>query len=277
MNRRTIDIAVAMAALFLTGFVTLSNCLAKSNPSVGGAVSGESPETSSPDLLSNQSTQRSHFTTRDIEAMLIRPVSARELLQNIKTIMKRDLLVEDSFYNDAVLLKAFNGTNVKWSVKRGEIPGAPEWHNISIVVKTTSLQGLKVALSKGKVPNGKQTSRDGEVTERFGASGYLELRADKIPDLTVGLVRDIVGSGREIEDFGNATDGGGVAATSKGFMIFELPRHTSEDGINLARSETIIFVKKTSASNEDPTVPVRRWSLNDSDEIQKLTMSQLER
>jgi hypothetical protein len=264
-----------MAVMFLSGVVAFGQCVAKPGLNGRGEDGGEITQTSSTDVSASASIRQGHFTKEDIDAMLIRPVNGRELLQNINTIMKRGLLAEPLFYSDAALLKAFNGVSVLRKSESGSAGGGAGIHKISVVVHAAELRGLTVTLSENRVPTGKQVA-NGVVTERFVVSGNLELHVEGMPSLTVGLVRNIIGNGRETEDFGNATDGGHVPVAFKGRIFYEIPNHKSEARVELARSETIIFVRKGSDSNEDPTVSQRRWSLTDGDLIQEITISQLE-
>jgi len=84
---------------------------------IGATSPKPPPSNSSPATIKQLSAE-------EIGAMFERPTTAQQLLQNIKTAMDRDLLVQTAFYTDENLKKLFNGTGVTWEVRASFSRGA---------------------------------------------------------------------------------------------------------------------------------------------------------
>jgi hypothetical protein len=92
-------------------------CLASEAPSTaqaeaitGPAVQGSQSEQGKPPGQSESSTH----SAAGISALIQRPASAPDLIENLRVAWEGRLLVQPAFFEDANLLKFFNGTSVTW-------------------------------------------------------------------------------------------------------------------------------------------------------------------
>jgi hypothetical protein len=140
------------------------------------------------------------YTTAQIEAMLKKPVDVTSLLQNLKVVFDEKLLVQASFFADSVLLELFGGHGLEW-VK----PGTADVMNDRIVKPTRIahisseapvFRGMKVDVGLNhKCLNRRSDPSDPHATiaPHTYDSGYIRLRFEPIPGLTLGAVRHVFG------------------------------------------------------------------------------------
>jgi hypothetical protein len=143
------------------------------------------------------------YTAQQIEAMFIRPDNVTQLLWNLKLVHDRKLLVQPSFFEEAVLLKLFNGTGMKW-VKPGTPDVAGDW-----VIKPTRIaritlggdvfSGMKVDVGLNhkclnrRIDPTNQTDQDAYIPPHTYDSGYIRLRFEAIEGFTLGAARRVFG------------------------------------------------------------------------------------
>jgi hypothetical protein len=140
------------------------------------------------------------YATGQIEAMLKRPADVTGLLQNLKVVFDEKLLVQPAFFVDSVLLELFDGRTLEWLK-----PGTTDVMNDRIVKPTRIarissdapvFRGMKINVGLNhKCLNGRTDPRDSRATmaPHTYDSGYIRLRFEPIPGLTLGAVRQVFG------------------------------------------------------------------------------------
>jgi hypothetical protein len=168
----------------------------------GAASARTSPDNPCDDPSSSPSPAYSlpAYTTGQTKAMLKRPADVAGLLQNLKVVFDKKLLVQPSFFADSVLLELFDGRGLEW-VK----PGTADVMNDRIVKPTRIarissdaplFRGMKVDVGLNhKCLNRRTDPRDPHATiaPHTYDSGYIRLRFEPIPGLTLGAVRHVFG------------------------------------------------------------------------------------
>jgi hypothetical protein len=151
------------------------------------------------------------YSAKQIEAMFMRPANVTELLRNLKLVLDRKLLVQPAFFEDAVLLKLFNGTGIKW-VEPGTPDVAGDW-----VIKPTRiaritlggdvLSGMKVDVGLNhkclnrRIDPTNRTNQEAYIPPHTYDSGYIHMRFEPIEGFTLGAVKGIFGPTRWYFDF----------------------------------------------------------------------------
>jgi hypothetical protein len=115
------------------------------------------------------------------------------------------------------------------------------------------------------------------ITTYLGSSGYLELLADNVPGLTVGVVREIFGTEtRSAIDHGNEMHSTGHTPKSKGSLTYENPASSARSDSRIERSTATFYVKL----NPPPTTRAERsraTELTNVDEVVRVSIANLER
>jgi hypothetical protein len=68
------------------------------------------------------------YSSADIHHMLSKVVNADDLISNMKIVLQNHLLLQDSFFDDDVLLATFNGVSIHWSERLTSIAAGPVLH-----------------------------------------------------------------------------------------------------------------------------------------------------
>lgn len=199
------------------------------------------------------------LSAREMAAMINRPTSVVELLNNLKLAFDDDWLMQPAFYERSNVLTFFNGTLLSRHSAIKE-PGTGEVLRAAFTtVNPAFLKGTTIKFTRGCIPIGKGT---------FKNSGSLEINVEAVPNFTVGIVKDVFGRNAKLFRSDAATDGGVVRADSKYGLAYE--------GGTRAKSSVEFFIKLDNfgfVEQVDPPYPKQR----DSDQIKKITISEVER
>jgi len=141
------------------------------------------------------------------EPIIERPVSVQQLLQNLKLAWDKELLLLPSFYDEANLLRFFNGSKVTW-----EKPGPIFPRSIVGVVNSDVFPGLTVSFD----------------SKCFGPGptvvSFIKIQPGASQRMTLSDIRSSFGKEAEnLIDTGNfvTDDGPTYTPTNKGFVAYE--------------------------------------------------------
>lgn len=145
------------------------------------------------------------LSAAQLMALFESPTNTRQLLNNVKLLSERDLLVQAAFFDDAVLQKFFGAAAISWE-KTGR-PGFSRPPHVQVafgptrVAHTSGLSGTVVNVAVRVVSS--QTCMGWRQTASPPAawwpptsfdSGYMQIDVSRLNDLDVGLVKDILGA-----------------------------------------------------------------------------------
>jgi hypothetical protein len=219
------------------------------------------------------------YSVEELDAMFERPMSVRQLLDNVKIALDRDLLVQPSFYADGNLMKFFNGTAVvRKTLDAPEVPAGAPRQSAEIRVNDRVFPGMFVTAVYWRFQGGGYAMRDGFVPVHMRTSGYVEMEVAGVSNFTLGSVRSVLGRDtRHWMDTGERTDGGSGVPTVKGYVFYE----------DWPEKRPLIETNKTTfVIRLDAPPPTRRSedltripppSFHDSDQVKAVWINQLER
>ena len=128
----------------------------------------------------------------DLTAKIERPQNMRQLLEHLKRAGEQNWLMRPSFYNEAVLLKFFNGSKVIWNK-----PDSYRIHNTQYVVASIASEALPKMLieveNNCSVYGHKADS--GPANEAVTSNGFINLELGSTSGLGLEDVRDVFGQG----------------------------------------------------------------------------------
>jgi hypothetical protein len=223
---------------------------------------------------SAEAERHSPYSPSDIAGMVDRPESVRQLLQNLKLAIDRDLLVQPAFMDEAVLLKFFNAATATW-----EKPNVGDAQSTQVAIlhfssSEFSAMSASVRFSHAHTPN--YEAAEGHVPEHVYHSGDISINVESVPTFTVAAVVDVFGLPIDAApDTGEATDGHSVVPTSKGWMGYDYSKNVLPTAA-LLKSVATFTVKR------DATI---RWPLSwrqghflcKGDELKTINVFEMER
>jgi hypothetical protein len=168
-------------------------------PASGTPPSPSEPCRDNPSSVSPEYPQPA-YSTSEISNLFKRPTNATDLLANLKEVLDRKLLVQPTFFDDAVLLKLFNGSSIRW-LKPGDPDfGADRWVAPTRVARirvteAPTLMTVSIGLNH-KCINPQPNRRDPSVLMPANTydSGYIRITVDApIEAFTLGTVRRVFG------------------------------------------------------------------------------------
>jgi hypothetical protein len=159
------------------------------------------------------------YSVSDLQAMLERPRDIQQFLQNLKVAWERDLLPQPSFYDEATLLKLFNGTKVTWN--RPD-PFVKNLHTEFVAgsVASDAFPGI-VAKFESNCSVVEYKTADGATLSKVAANGFLNVAIGSVPEMTLKAVKSVFGheAGQSI-DRGVDPHGNTYATTEKGSVVY---------------------------------------------------------
>jgi hypothetical protein len=226
-------------------------------------------ETTAPD--SNPTSHQ--YTAEKIAAMFKRPTNARELLQNLKIVVDRDLLLQPAFGENALLMKIFAGSAVK-----DEAPSKYDQtaaRRVSVTIDDAHFPEMTVSLHFGLANDGAQTGITPQRARRFG---WIEMSVASVPGFDVREVRDVFGQNAVTAiDHGNATDGAHYVPTIKGKVDYPYyGDKTATSGPPYSQKyqwKDVLFKIKLDSSPPEPLAPGQRRQIFDRDEVQDIRIA----
>jgi hypothetical protein len=211
------------------------------------------------------------YTESQILSMFDRPADVPGLLANLKLAADERLLWEPAFYEDATLLKFFDGVAVER--KRIERKNSAVEDIAIVSIADPRFPGMTVQVVRGRDPF-VDTSKVPRVY-RIYFKRYVDVSVHVIavPEFTVCAVRDIFGpeTFSRLDD-GFATDGATYVPQVKGSLGYKYPGGSV--GPTGLRIEQVTFDIRLEPANAEYGWPSFRQqnSIHNRDQIQSITL-----
>jgi hypothetical protein len=133
------------------------------------------------------------LTSAQVAGMIRRPQTARELLTNLKLAWERKLLLQPRFFDDANLLKFFNGASVTWK------PATPNMKPDFVIRVATVQVAVPYAKTVITVQFSHQVLNQEKVphanSKAVHDTGGIAMSVESDADFTWGAVRSVFGAG----------------------------------------------------------------------------------
>lgn len=203
------------------------------------------------------------YTEAQILSMFDRPADVPGLLVNLKLAADERLLWEPAFYEDATLLKFFDGVAVER--KRIERKNSAVEDIAIVSIADPRFPRMTVQVVRGREPL--------VGTSKGPRKRFVQVSMDVIavPEFAVCTVRDIFGPERlSWLDTGTATDGAHYVPQIKGRLSYNYPGG-SGDPTGL-RNEQVTFVIRLEPENSEYGWPSFRQqnAIHNRDQIQSI-------
>jgi hypothetical protein len=154
--------------------------------------------------------------------MFERPKNPEKLLQNLKIAMDKNLVLQPAFADKAVLLKFFNGRQVKRKAQSGY--STSDSFELSVVVDDVRFPQMTVTVRQGTATSAGYEGAAGHTPTHVRRIGELNVNVGAVPGFTVCMVRDVFGRDSRSEvEYGSATDGVTYVPDKKGTAVYEYP------------------------------------------------------
>lgn len=179
------------------------------------------------------------YSAADVQASLERPGDIQQFLQNLRVAWEQNLLLRPSFYDEAALMKVFNGTKVTWNrpdpffnnLHTGLIGGRVESDGFpGIAVKFES----NCSIIDYKVANGVTQSK-------VAGNSFLNVEVASDTEITLQAVRSVFGheAGQSI-DLGVDPHGNTLATAEKGSVVYT---KAPTEGVASSRIEAVFYFR----------------------------------
>jgi hypothetical protein len=205
---------VKTMALTAVSVLTVGCQLSQRSPSAH-SVSG-SNACMDPTVGLNAANKDPVLSVEEIKVLASEPTDIGRLLENIKVISDRDLLVQPLFYDESVLKKFFGVSAVRWTVQPEAVFSASTSGPVRQAELTgngSGLTGVTVDLQTHRTCVAKlpENARPGYKPPLQYRHGYLHVHIKGMPEATVGTVRAIFGPyATETEGFCENEEGLGL-------------------------------------------------------------------
>lgn len=145
--------------------------------------------------------QKPVYEAGRIKALLTPPQSIEQLLANLKVILKESLLVQPAFFDEEVLLTAFNGAAVQ-EAQLSALDAVGDWvvkpsHRVRIASRSKAFRRMRIDVGwNHKCLDRRPDPRNphDELPAATYDAAYVRLRFDLMEGFTVGAVRKVFGS-----------------------------------------------------------------------------------
>jgi hypothetical protein len=219
------------------------------------------------------------LSAAEIVAMVERPKTAEQLLQNIKTAVDRDLLVQKGFYETQVLIKFFAASSIDWHK-----PKSP-WVSQRVATlnfEKSAFEGLhgyaRLGRSHTVEPDGRSTGQEHDFVQ-----GAINLHMDK-PGIAmlVKSVTDVFGmpilAYKKCGDSGFGHGPSKDDPTCKGQIIYTYSKKDFPSA-SLAINQADLTVRLDAVERRSPTWDLRSAEgrqrfLCDEDELRDISVLQ---
>jgi hypothetical protein len=201
----------------------------------------------------------------DLQTMFEQPRNLRELLKNLKLAWERDLLVQPSFFDPAILRKFFNGAEVT-----AKTPGMPLTQDVGFVVRQLDSNVARGMSARVESRCWKTDYPDaaGHPASKAYIAAFLSIDGGPFPELTLQAVRDVFGQETEnVIDQGVGNHGNLYTPIDKGSVVYRDPARARSEGVVLG---TTFFFDAN---------PSRRGTgsfekISDDDVVQRIAMQE---
>jgi hypothetical protein len=215
-----------------------------------------------------QSTPTAHnYSVREIKGMFHRPKNVEQLLRNMKLAYDRNLLVQPTFFYEAVLKEFFNGAAISWS-NSGQV----------VELDDHIFPGMTIRVHHTDIPmaghNAAGPPHD-HVPAHSESHNYLEVETGSTVVITVRQVKNAFGAEfQEKMDTGFETDGHSHIPTTKGVLEYSnLLRGPSPEEFN-NRGALFVVMKDLAAPRCVPAnQPRSHCGFEDDDIIESMSLS----
>jgi hypothetical protein len=129
------------------------------------------------------------YTGADLQETFDRPVDVQQLLQNLKLAWKRELLLQSSFYEEATLLKFFNGSKVTSGEPYN--PLSKDTGYVVAILDSNPIQNLTVRVESRCWFS---QSADSRVPSKVYFNAFLKIYGGAVPQMTLNVVRGVFGT-----------------------------------------------------------------------------------
>jgi hypothetical protein len=154
----------------------------------------------------------------DLQGMLERPTSIKQLLKNLKVTWDRDLLIEPSLYNQGVLQKLFDSADVRWRASDISLPSGAGFVVAELNSRVTP--GMSVTVESRCWQTDSKTAA-GVSRAEATIIGFVHISGGPIPGMTLSVVRDAFGLEAEnIIDPGMSAHGYAYNPTYAGSVVY---------------------------------------------------------
>jgi hypothetical protein len=216
------------------------------------------------------------LSASQLEAMFSRPASGADLLRNLKLAFDQDWLLQPAFYDDAILLKFFDGQRVVWKKPDSEVTKDATRDPVEVTITAKAFEGMTVSLLRSCSRVKGYDLPEGHVPPHLRPAGLVELQVASIADVTLSAVRNVFG--REMKsyfDYGRGTDGGRYTPTIKGTLLYESPNEGHSPGLGFKKRTAKFLVKRDpEAATRDRPGPLE---FSNSDLVKSLSIFVSER
>ena len=204
------------------------------------------------------------YSVTDLKAMAKQPNTVFELLQNLKLVWERDLLLQPAFFDESALEAFFGASRLTWGTTFSPDPG--NGVNAVAVINSTAFPGLTISV-ESRCSQSEQKFRDGWVGVRVDLIGFLRINEMPMKTVTLRALREAFGpeNGNEI-DLGYSLDGPTYAPAYKGSVTYQDSSPSSED---IKLGTTFYFRRDSSGAGVGPTK-----NILDDDIVQRVDMHQ---
>ena len=154
----------------------------------------------------------------ELQGLFKEPHDAPQLLKNLKLAWEQDLLLQLSFYEQAMLQKFFAGSTITW--KHPWTPLLPDVGYVVGELDSQVMQGMSVRIESrcwrtaNKSPSGKDSST-------LTVIGTITITGGPLYEMNLKLIRDVLGSESQSEiDIGDLEHGAGYGSDIKGSVLY---------------------------------------------------------
>jgi hypothetical protein len=166
---------------------------------------------------------RKQYSQQELRELVVPPNDVTQLLQNVKLIWQKNLLVQQSFYDPEVLKVFFSAVRVDWTTAQHPV-GVGGGHAMAEISSSLPIGTITV---DGRC---QITPRSGTPT-RLGVYGGLTIRTSPGLKITLTDVRKVFGpDGENVVDTEITTDGHIYRALYLGYVAYRLPDRNQPEG-----------------------------------------------
>ncbi len=177
------------------------------------------------------------YSVSDLEVMFEKPVTARQVLQNLKLAWDRDLLLQPSFFDPEILDRFFAGAAVTWVE-----PSHPLSQDVGFVVGQLDSSAVPGMIVKAESRCWRTNSKSGDrARSQAIISGHLRLFGRPFPEMNLRVIRDVFGPEAENTiDQGISNHGLAYTPIYKGVVVYSDHERSSAESVAV---ETTFFFR----------------------------------
>src|SRR6185437_7236220 len=197
------------------------------------------------------------YAAADIQAMVASPQNITEFLRNLKVAADRGLLLQSAFYDEATLLKFFNGTKVTFTDSNASMDKLSSGIEARLDVDIPPKLSITLA-SVCRVR--KYQANDGSAIRYVSTDGFLSILMGPGPLITLRDIRSALGREDHLYPDRGDPDLPPYTTTDKGDVTYQ---NVHRAGIEDSRIQTRFYLKANGVSSIEDSDVVRKVEMHD--------------